>query len=120
MLDVLLSGKLIKDPVIRTGASGRSFTTALVRCDTGEEESTLVSVIAFQEAGEKLGRLKSGDGVSIAGSAKLSSWVKDGETKYGLSVTASAVLSAYDVRKRRGGDEKKPAREEELNDAIPF
>jgi len=125
MLDVLVSGKLIREPVTRTGQSGKPFTTALVRCDVGEEEQMLVSVIAFQEAGEKLGRLRAGDAIAIAGSAKLSSWEKDGETKHGLSVTASAVLSAYDVRKRRGNEtaKDKPAAQApgpELDDEIPF
>ena len=124
MLDVLVSGKLVRDPVTRTGQSGKPFTTGLLRVDVGEEEQMLVSVIAFQEAGEKLGRLKSGDAVSVAGSAKLSSWEKDGETRHGLSVTASSVLSAYDVRRRRGseGAKDKPAQapDAELDDEIPF
>ena len=124
MLDVLVSGKLVRDPVTRTGQSGKPFTTCLLRVDVGEEEQMLVSVIAFQEVGEKLGRLKSGDAVSVAGSAKLSSWEKDGETRHGLSVTASSVLSAYDVRRRRGseGAKDKPARasDAELDDEIPF
>lgn len=129
MLEVLASGKLIKDPDTRTGQSGKPFTTALLRVDVGEEQPTLVSVIAFQEASEKLGRLKSGDAITVAGSAKLSSWEKDGETRHGLSVTASAVLSVYDVKRRRGNEERseamppKPAGEPpepDLDDPIPF
>ena len=110
MIDVLLSGRLVRDPVTRTGKSGKDFTTALLRCDVGEEDPVIVSVIAFGGVVEKLGRLKAGDAVSIAGSAKLSSWEKDGETRHGLSVTASAVLSAYDAKRRRGGDAKDEAR----------
>lgn len=102
MLEVLLSGKLLRDPQTRTGQSGKPFTTALVRVPTEREESILVNVIAFQEAGGKLAKLKAGDAVNMAGSGKLSAWEKDGETHHGLSVTASAILSAWDVKKRRG------------------
>ena len=102
MLDVLVSGKLFRDPQVRMGQSGKPFTTALIRVPVENgEESMLVSTIAFGEVGEKLGQLKSGDAVSLAGSAKLSSWEKDGELKHGLSVTASAILSVHDARKRR-------------------
>ena len=103
MLDVLISGKLVRDPVTRTGKSGHPFTTALVRVPVDKEEAVLANVIAFGEAGERLGRLKAGDSVSLCGTAKLSEWEKDGEAKHGLSVTASAILTAYDVQKRRGG-----------------
>lgn len=109
MLDVLIGGRLIRDPQVRTGQGGKSFTTALVRVPVDQgEESLLVSVIAFQEAAERLARLKAGDSVSLTGSAKLSSWEKDGETHHGLAVTANALLTAYDARKRRG-DSRPPA-----------
>ena len=129
MLEVLISGKLFRDPQVRVGQSGKPFTTALVRVpvDNGEE-SILASTIAFGEVGERLARLKSGDAVSIAGSAKLSSWEKDGETRHGLGVTASAILSAYDTRKRRaapkepGSAAPEPSKggDTDFEDQIPF
>jgi single-strand DNA-binding protein len=109
MLEILTSGKLVRDPQTRTGKSGNPFTTALLRVPTGgkEGEAVIVNVIAFGEASDRLGRLGSGDAVSIAGSATLSEWADKttGELKHGLSVTASAILSAYDVQRRRGGAE---------------
>jgi single-stranded DNA-binding protein len=103
MLGVLIGGRLIRDPQVRTGQGGKSFTTALVRVPVDQgEDSLLVSVIAFQETAERLARLKAGDSVSLTGSAKLSSWEKDGEMHHGLAVTASALLTTYDVRQRRG------------------
>jgi single-stranded DNA-binding protein len=102
MLEVLMSGKLLRDPVTRTGASGKPFTTALLRVPTEKDESLVASVIAFGDTAERLGRLRAGDAVSVSGSAKLSEWTKDGETHHGLSVTAATILTAYDARKRRG------------------
>jgi hypothetical protein len=70
MLELLISGKLLRDPQARTGQSGKPFTTALVRVPTEREESALANVIAFGETGERLARLRAGDSVSLAGSAK--------------------------------------------------
>jgi single-stranded DNA-binding protein len=106
MLEVLISGKLIRDPQTRQGKSGQSFTTALVRVavDKGED-SIVASVIAFRDQAEKLGRLRAGDAVSVSGSAKLSTWQKDGNNRTGLDVTATGILSAYEMRKRKGTGE---------------
>jgi single-stranded DNA-binding protein len=106
MLEVLISGKLIRDPQTRQGKSGQSFTTALVRVPVDKGEDSLVaSVIAFQGEAEKLGRLRAGDAVSVSGSAKLNVWRKDGEARTGLDVTATGILSAYETRKRKGAGE---------------
>jgi hypothetical protein len=47
-----------------------------------------------------------GDAVSVAGSARLSQWERDGKQITGLNVTASGILSAYDRRKRSGESER--------------
>ena len=53
--------------------------------------------------------MSSGDTVSVAGTARLSSWEKDGVSHTGLNVTATGILTAYEIRKRRGdGDDRKP------------
>ncbi|BBL74574.1 single-stranded DNA-binding protein [Methylomagnum ishizawai] len=139
MLDVLLSGKLSRDPLVRVGPSGRPFTTAQIRVPVEGDETLWVSTIAFGEVGERLGRLKAGDAVSLAGSAKLSSWEKDGELRHGLSVTASGILSIHETRevretRKRREPKESPGRaapaepppgretggEVEFDDEIPF
>jgi single-stranded DNA-binding protein len=103
MLEVLMSGRLIRDPATRTGPSGKPFTTALLRVQTdgNDGEGMVASCIAFGETGERLGRLRAGDAASVSGPARLTQWQKDGETRHGLNVTVQAVLSAYDARSRR-------------------
>ena len=44
MIDALISGKLIKDPSLRTGQSGNNFTQFLLSVHTGEEEVVIDSV----------------------------------------------------------------------------
>ena len=45
--------------------------------------------------------LQRGDSCAIAGRAKLTSWEKDGEKRYGLSVTADKLLTVYAAGKAR-------------------
>jgi single-stranded DNA-binding protein len=127
-LHVLASGVLIADPQQRQGQKG-SFTTAMIRAGSGDEQ-TLVSIIAFQGLAERLLELKAGDGVSVAGRARLTSWTaKDGTEKHGLSVVASEIAAARPPAKPASGrrhsgprHEQRPAGngERPFNDEIPF
>jgi single-strand DNA-binding protein len=113
MFNVLISGKLSKPPKSGMGKNGQRYCTASIRVPVQgqreeEPDAVFASVIAFGEDAEKLGRLLQGDAVSVSGSARLSHWEKDGRAMTGLNVTASAILSAYELRKRRGKGNERP------------
>jgi single-stranded DNA-binding protein len=131
MIDALITGKLIRDPMAKTGQSGKAYCNFLLSVPTGDEQPVIVSGIAFGETAERIGNLKKGDALTVTGTLKPSSWTDKttGETKTGLSITVSSCLSAYDVAKRR----KKPdsqadagaqggyrGQEPFYNDSIPF
>ena len=102
MIDALVSGKLIKDPILKTGQSGKYYCQFLLS-------------------------------VSV-GALKPSEWVckTTGNLKQGLSITVSASLSAYDIKKRRPKAEaqadqhtnngaSRPSYDSmPFNDSIPF
>ncbi len=117
MFSVLLSGKLTKDPKPGVGRNGQPYCTASIRVPVqGQKEDepdyAFASVIAFGEDAEKLSRLLIGDAVSVAGSARLSNWERDGKQMTGLNVTVSGILSVYERRKRSG----EPSRQSEERD----
>jgi single-stranded DNA-binding protein len=102
MLSVLAQGTLTSDPMERTSNAGKPFVTGTLRVAT-EADSVLLSVICFDAAAcDKLARLKKGDTVAVTGRAKPTAWEKNGEQRYGLSVVAGGVLTAYEAGKRRG------------------
>jgi single-stranded DNA-binding protein len=114
MIDALVTGKLIRDPVLKTSASGKTYCNFLLSVPTGDGDPVVVSGIAFGDVAERIGRLGKGDALSVVGSLKPSEWTDKatGETKHGLNITVSAALSAYDVKKRRGstdGGQSNPA-----------
>lgn len=104
MIDALIAGKLIRDPVTKTGPSGKPYCNFLLTVFTGDESPTLVSGIAFQETAERIGKLAKGDSLAVVGSLKPTQWADKatGELKHGLNVTAQAALSPYDVKRRKG------------------
>lgn len=105
-IDALLNGRLMNQPTQRTSQRGTAFTVCRIRVSgagAGESESLLVNVIAFAEPAQSaLMSLDAGEAVSLAGSLKVGIWqAQDGTARPSLDLTASAVLSAYSVAKRR-------------------
>lgn len=97
----LVTGKLIADPERRTGAGGKPYTLAKLIAHDGEADS-LVSLIAFGSAAEQLGALTKGDALAVNGRAKAKTWqAGDGSTRAGLSVTADAVMTPYQLTRKR-------------------
>jgi single-stranded DNA-binding protein len=127
MIDALITGKLIRDPALKTGPSGKPYCNFLLSVPTGDVEPVIVSGMAFADVAERIGRLKKGDAVSVAGSLKPSEWTDKttGELKHGLNVTVSTALSAYDVKKRRGNSESgqsspPPTQRGQYDDRAPY
>jgi single-stranded DNA-binding protein len=102
MIDALISGKVMGTPSQRTSKNGNAFTVAKVRVPTGED-SMFCNVICFAEnAQTALLALGDGDAVALAGSLKVGVWqAKDGTHRPSLDMTATQVLTAYHVTKKR-------------------
>jgi single-stranded DNA-binding protein len=105
MLDALLSGKLVRDPQIKTSSNGNQYIQFLMSVSNhGEADTQIISGIGFDESVvERISKLKKGDSLAVAGSLKQTEWQDKAtnETKRGLSVTANQSLSVYDINKKR-------------------
>ena len=66
-------------------------------------EAILASLIAFdKDSKAALMQLGKGDAISVAGTAKLSSWTgRDGAEKHGPGITVTRVMSIYESGMRR-------------------
>lgn len=124
MIDALISGKLIKDPSLRTGQSGNNFAQFLLSVHIGEEQPIVVSGIAFGDVAEKIVLLKKGDPLAVIGSLKPTEWIDKAtnETRHGLSVTVNNSLSPYDIKKRKltPTASGKPGNEPCFDDELTF
>ncbi len=111
MIDSLVSGKLARDPTVKTGPNGQVYVNFLVAVDN--DNSISVSGIAFNEEADHIGRLRKGDLLSVAGYLEPSTWKDEatGEERQGLKIIVSALWSANDVKKCRPATEVNMARE---------
>jgi single-stranded DNA-binding protein len=114
MLNALITGTLATDPKAGTSKSGTQWANCVVRCpcgqnrETGDTESAFVQIAAFGSEAGKLARLTRGDSVSATGALKPSEYqAKDGTTRHGLSLTATGILTAYQVKAKRGDSDGK-------------
>jgi hypothetical protein len=95
MLSLLATGRLAATPEVRTGPSGKLYTTARLLCPAGEGGDTSISVIGFGAVGAELSTIPKGVSISVTGRCRLTRWTaKDGTERTGLSVTVDALLYA--------------------------
>ncbi|MCB1781782.1 MAG: single-stranded DNA-binding protein [Candidatus Competibacteraceae bacterium] len=94
MIRALVTGTLHNDPQARTSQNGKPFTTGKLKADATENGIVWVSLIGFQETGERLAALKAGQAVSISGRAKLTAWLdKQGDPQAGLDVVIDELVT---------------------------
>lgn len=91
MIDALVSGKLIRDPMMKTSQSGKPYCNFMI----GAEENIIVSGVAFGETGDRIGSMTKGQPLAVMGGIKPSSWndKSTGDTKLGLNITVSTMLN---------------------------
>lgn len=122
MISALITGSIVSDPRSGISKSGTEWSNCVVRCpcgqnrETGDAESAFVQIAAFGSEAGKLARLARGDAISATGALKPTEYVKNGETRHGLSLTAQAILTAYGIAKKRGDSDGKAANCSRVND----
>ncbi|VVE03671.1 single-stranded DNA-binding protein [Pandoraea eparura] len=111
MIDGLIGGKVYGKPAERQGQGGTAYVTAKVLAAGADGESLFVNVIAFtDDARAVLLALDDGDSVSLSGALTPKVWTdKNGEARPALDMVAHAVLTAYDVNRKRQAVQREAA-----------
>ena len=96
MITVMVAGQLAKQPEQRMSKNSNPFTVASIRIQSAEGDMFAL-ITAFSELAPILAGLAKGDPVTIVGNAKVSTYTgKDGDTRAGLSITASRIIAISD------------------------
>jgi len=92
---VVLVGRLGKEPELKTTSGGKSVATFSVATDSGYGEGKKTewhNVVAWEKTADAVGQyLSKGSLVFILGRLQTRSWDKDGETKYRTEIVAEKV-----------------------------
>ncbi len=107
MLNALAAGQIVREPKHGTSANGNRWANATIRCSTGTDKegaalTSFINVVAFGDTADKLSKLDKGDSISVQGSLKQTEYATDGGTRHGLEILAASILTAYQIRQKRG------------------
>lgn len=128
---VLVQGNLSRAPERRKSRENKPYVTASLREGQGDDVRWW-NIVVFGDAADELASLKAGDSVAIAGSLKVETYERDGETRVNLSVTVGRLISAHRQKRRDGqpqGQERHAPRPDRLppttsrpyiDDELPF
>lgn len=120
---VIITGKLTRNPQFKTSQQGNPYTWMLLSVPT-EQERLSASVLGFEQVAETMGKLNEGDEVAVTGNATINQWDKgDGTIRVSLNVMASQVMTMYQHRKKkkRFAEESQPStavKPDEFDDDI--
>ena len=107
MNKVIIMGRLVRDPEIRTAQSGTTFAKFVVAVERegkiragAERETDFVDVTAFKHTAEFVGKyFGKGDMIAVDGRLQSNKWTdKDGNSKISWGVIASNVYFCGDVK----------------------
>lgn len=115
MIDALIQGRLFGKAVSHVSANGKPFVVCKVRTAVSDGETIFVSVIGFHErVCSSLLALEDGDSCSLSGALTPKVWTPaNREPKPAVDLVCHAVMSAYQVQRKRKAMEVNPSGREQ-------
>ena len=124
MNKLTIIGNLVKDPELRTTATGLSvcsFTVAVNRKKQDQQETDYFRVTAWRERGEICAKyLQKGKKVCVIGPVSVRTWEKDGKSGASLEVMAEEVEFLSSRNEEPKKDEPAGFQQVNVDDELPF
>ncbi len=134
MMQLHVSGRLVRDPAQKTSANGKPYIHALMTASSGDGEILITLMVFDTDLANLLASLRKGDSLSAIGSASIRAYTdKEGNLAAGvtLMVTRLMTMTAKEAAPRPKRNGQRRARGphqtdlklppiEAYNDAIPF
>ncbi|MCU6435628.1 single-stranded DNA-binding protein [Undibacterium sp. Jales W-56] len=103
MIDALIAGRMYGQAQQRQGQAASHYVTCKLRVALAGGDTIFCNVIAFDDTLQAaLLALGDGDAVSVSGALTPKIWEdKQGNTRPAVDLIAHAILTVYDVQKKR-------------------
>lgn len=94
MMQIHVSGRLVRDPAQKTSGNGKPYVHALMTAGSGDGEQ-LVTLMAFDtEIGNMLATLRKGDSLSAIGSGSVRAYTdKAGQPAAGVTLMVNRLMA---------------------------
>ncbi len=111
MMQIHVSGRLVRDPAQKTSASGKAYVHTLMTAGSGDGEALITLMVFDTELSSLLASLQRGDSLSAIGSGSVKAYTnKDGQPAVGVTLMANRLMVMTDRQAApRPKSERKPA-----------
>ncbi|HEX3000314.1 MAG TPA: single-stranded DNA-binding protein [Armatimonadota bacterium] len=114
MMQIHLSGRLVRDPAQKTSSNGKPYVQALATASSGDTESLVTLMVFDTDLANLLASLRKGDSVSAIGSGSVRGYLdKEGKPAAGISVMVNRLMAMAEgkaaPRPKGNGQGRRPA-----------
>ncbi len=135
MMQLHVSGRLVRDPAQKTSSTGKAYVHALMTAGSGDGETLITLMVFDTDLANLLAALRKGDSLSAIGSASIRAYAdKEGKPAAGITLMANRLMTMTAKkaapRPRGNGQRQRMADTqavppalppiEAYNDSIPF
>jgi single-strand DNA-binding protein len=121
---VAISGRLGRDPELKSTNNGNSVANFSVAVDQGfgdQKTTSWVRCVAWQKTAEFVTKFfQKGDMIILSGRLQGRTWEQDGVKREVLEIVAEKIDFAGEKKKSQSNVERALASEPEAEDPIPF
>lgn len=120
--NVIIVGRLVKDPVMKMTAQGKSVVAFTVACNRDRDNAEFIACRAYGKTAELLvSYCQKGSQIGLNGSVHAYTTEKDGQKQYHQEILVNSIEFLSPREKPQEIEEDKPNEPEDIDyDLLPF
>ena len=124
MMQLHVSGRLVRDPAQKTSANGKAYVQALMTASSSDGEALITLMVFDTDLSNLLASLKKGDSLSAIGSASIRAYAdKEGKPAAGITLMVNRLMAMLEgkaaPRPKSNGQRRRMADTQAVPPALP-